>query len=103
MKPKRIILRQQEHYEIYNLFIEFWNNVIVPEIVNYSYNKLTPIDEITKIVESITPVKLNQGKTPPQWGFYSKSTRKTKNKKTKKPKSVKRTKTVKRTKNSQRH
>ena len=82
---------------MYNLFAIFWNNHIVPEIANYSYKKLTPINDLTKIADSIIPVNLKQRNTPPQWGrFAPTKTRKTKKRKTKtkKPrKTVRKTKT----------
>ena len=83
---------------MYNLFARFWNNYIVPQIANYYYKKLTPINEITQIADSITP--MNTNKNEKQWGFFSKlkknKTRKTKTKtktKTRKTKSSKKTKT----------
>ena len=100
---KKIIPRQIVHFQMYNLFARFWNNYIVPEIANYYYKKLTPINEITQIADSITPMNINENQT--QWGFFSKlkkknktiRTRKTKTKtrktKTRKTKSSKKTKT----------
>lgn len=91
---RKIIPRQIIHFQMYNLFARFWNNYIVPEIANYYYKKLTPINEITQISNSITSINKNQT----QWGFFSKlkkkKTRKTKTKtKTRKTKSSKKTKT----------
>lgn len=97
IKKRKIIRRQEIHFQMYNLFAIFWNNHIVPEIANYSYKKLTPINDLTKIADSIIPVNLKQRNTPPQWGrFAPTKTRKTKTRKTKtkKPrKTVRKTKT----------
>jgi len=98
---KKIILRQKIHFEMYNLFARFWNTYIVPEIANYSYKKLTPINEITQIVESITPININ--KTPTEWGFFSnlkrnKTRRNKKSKRTRIKKTRSTTKTRRRTK-----
>ena len=79
------------HFEIFNLFSNFWNNFINSEIAKYSYKNLTPINEINEIVNFITPINVNNN-TPNHWGYYSNLKRKTKRKKQKEKQKLKKQK-----------